>query len=206
MATMDMEYDQNRGNPPVKECLISLARSEDLCQATAMAWPWGDPADGDADYAVLPIAFFETLFRKAPVPDPSALQAVPFLNSCLHLHDYVEPKLQLLVAEDLLAEDDGGGGVYIFRDRTELQGYADAIIEGDSRLQFAVDDSAFDATDAGPLPGVPLAYGQPPAGGALGPARLPGCAPPTHGRWDGAVHGARRRDRGRRVAAARRLP
>ena len=158
MATMDLEYDENRGNPPAKECLISLARSEDLYQATAVAWPWGDPADGDADYAVLPIAFVETLFRKAPVPDPTSLQAVPFISSCLHLHDYLEPMLQLMVAEDLLAEDDGGGGVYVFRDRTELQGYADAIIEGAARLQFAVDDSAFDATDAGPLPGIPLGW------------------------------------------------
>ena len=140
MATMDMEYDQNRGNPPVKECLISLARSEDLYQATAMAWPWGDPADGDADYAVLPIVFFETLFRKAPVPDPSALQANPFLTSCLHLHDYIERMLQVIVAEDLLAEDGGSGGVYVFHDRTELQGYADAIVDGDARLQFAIDD------------------------------------------------------------------
>ena len=144
---MDLEYDQNRGNPPVPECLISIARVEDLYQATAVAWPWGDPADGDADYAVLPIAFVETLFRKSPVPDPSGLQAVPFISSCLHLHDYLEPKLQLMVAEDLLAEDDGGGGVYVFRDRTELQGYADAIVEGASRLQFAVDDSSFDAID-----------------------------------------------------------
>ena len=103
MATMDLEYDENRGNPPAcaKECLISLHLWPDLKtstrrEATALAWPWGDPADGDTDYAVLPIAFLETLFRKAPVPDPNGLQAVPFLSSCLHLHDYLEPMLQLM--------------------------------------------------------------------------------------------------------------
>ena len=48
------------------------------------------------------------------MPDPSVLQAIPFLSSCLHLHEYVEPMLQLMVAEDWLAEDGGSGGVYVF--------------------------------------------------------------------------------------------
>ena len=82
MATMDLEYDENRGNPPVKECLVSLARAEDLYQATELAWPWSDPADSDA---VLPIVFFETLFQNHPCPTRlSCRQSRFFLHACTY--------------------------------------------------------------------------------------------------------------------------
>ena len=82
---MDVEYDENRGNHPTPECLVSIARAEPFFEATETAWPWAAPADGDMNYAVVSVIFFERLFRNAPVPDPLVLAPFSFLTNCLHL-------------------------------------------------------------------------------------------------------------------------
>ena len=86
---MDVEYDENRGNHPTPECLVSIARAEPFFEATETAWPWAAPADGDMTYAVVAIIFFERLFRNAPVPDPLVLSPYSFLTNCLHLFTWI---------------------------------------------------------------------------------------------------------------------
>eukprot|EP00966_Prymnesium_polylepis_P280785 6487741-Prymnesium_polylepis.1 len=44
---MDIDYDENMGNPPRLECYVSISRTEELFGMTEKAFPWELPTDGD---------------------------------------------------------------------------------------------------------------------------------------------------------------
>lgn len=79
---IDLDFDENLGNPPDSRSLVSVARDENL-----YVWrrkiPWEDPADGDQTRAVAAVVFLEALLREASVPDPPNLKDIPFLSSTL---------------------------------------------------------------------------------------------------------------------------
>ena len=85
---MDLTYDEIRGNPALGSCRVSIARAEDLFQATEHALGWEDAADGDPAYAVLPIVRLEAALSKCRVElasnPPGAV-----VETCLHLFDFI---------------------------------------------------------------------------------------------------------------------
>ena len=93
---MDIAYDENRGNPPEPKCLVSLARAEELYQATQDVWEWEVPADGDVNFMTLPIVRLEAVVKicqvESPVPNPMG----GLLETCLHLFNFLEPALTAL--------------------------------------------------------------------------------------------------------------
>ena len=54
--TIDINYDEDLGNPKSPECLLSLAVSEDWYESTKYALPYDDPADNDQGRQVVAIA------------------------------------------------------------------------------------------------------------------------------------------------------
>ena len=50
---MDLEYDEQRGNPKDPRCLTSCATAEELYQSTQDVWEWQMPADGDNTYRTI---------------------------------------------------------------------------------------------------------------------------------------------------------
>ena len=93
---MDIDYDEDLGNTPKPECPISISRSEELFQMTEKVFPWGAPEDGDASRAVAPLAYLETMTRRAPLEPNADLSRVTFLTRCLHLHDFLVPAITVL--------------------------------------------------------------------------------------------------------------
>lgn len=86
--TIDINYDEDLGNPKSPECLLSLAVSEDWYESTKYALPYDDPADNDQGRQVVAIAGVERLFRRARVAQPGSLRTVPLFTRCLGLNEY----------------------------------------------------------------------------------------------------------------------
>lgn len=149
MASFDIDYDQNLGNPATGECPLSFAKDENFYVATENALPWEAPAVGGINRAIVAISWIEALVRKAPVKDPMKLSTIPLLSSCLHL-DCLCGALECLVDLGLITTDDGDdSSVRDFGSLDELQREVDAIIAAnpdEARLQ--VDDTKWDEFDA----------------------------------------------------------
>ena len=84
MPTIDLEYDEDRGNTPRPECPISISRDEDFYKATADVMGYDSPEDGDDSYAIAPHITFERLARESVVEDPDDLSGTRLLPACLH--------------------------------------------------------------------------------------------------------------------------
>ena len=67
---MDVQYDEQRGNPPAPECLVSWAVREPFYQATRSVLDWNEPADGDANYRTIPIVRLEGPLKVCKVEWP----------------------------------------------------------------------------------------------------------------------------------------
>ena len=102
---MDIDYDEDQGNPARPECMISIARTEELYEMTEKVFPWELPADGDDTRRVTPLAYLESMTRRAPIDNTADLSRVPVLTRCLHLHDFVAPTISLMM-ENGLGEND----------------------------------------------------------------------------------------------------
>jgi hypothetical protein len=63
MSTIDLEYDENRGNTARPDCPLSIAREEDFFKATADVMGYDTPEDGNDAYAIAPHISFERLAR-----------------------------------------------------------------------------------------------------------------------------------------------
>ena len=70
MSSVDIDYDEDRGNTAVPDCPISISREEDFYKATEQVMGYDEPEDGDARFAVAPFIAFERLLRKARAEDP----------------------------------------------------------------------------------------------------------------------------------------
>ena len=126
MTTIDLEFDEARGNPPTPECFASLAKTEDLYKATKKIFPYDAPADADPAFMVAPFAFFENMVRKGPVPDHGGLKGIHLLTRCLELYGYVKPIIETLIDEGLLVDDNGG--LVVFDDPTAFYARADELM------------------------------------------------------------------------------
>ncbi|KAL3892517.1 MAG: hypothetical protein SGPRY_015057, partial [Prymnesium sp.] len=126
---IDLDFDENFGNPPDSRCLVSVARDEDFYVATQGSILWEDPADGDQTRAVAAAVYFEALLRKAPVPDPQKLKGFPYLSSIL-AGEHLIGALTFLVENGLVEAEDGDEeSVRDFRSFDELQQRADLIVK-----------------------------------------------------------------------------
>eukprot|EP00966_Prymnesium_polylepis_P301162 6958971-Prymnesium_polylepis.2 len=125
---IDIDYDEDVGNPARPECYINISRNEELYRATERAMPYKTPADGDATRAVVSLLYFEKLFRKCEVEDPSNLDTVNSFTRCLHLTDFIKPALDTLIANDLIPTDEDGATVP-FESATQLQVAVDALVD-----------------------------------------------------------------------------
>ena len=85
MATIDLDYDENRGNTARPDCPLSIARDEDFFNATEHVMGYEEPEDGDAAYMIAPHISFERLVREGHVDDPRALNAIRLLPACVHV-------------------------------------------------------------------------------------------------------------------------
>lgn len=149
MASFDVDYDQDLGNPATGECPLNFAKDENFYVATENALPWRVPADGDDNRAIVAITWIEALVRKAPVEDPMKLRDIPLVSSCLHV-DFLRGALECLADLGLLEADDGDvSSVRDFHSLDELQRAADAIMAANpDETRFQVDDTTWDDLDA----------------------------------------------------------
>ena len=126
---MDVDYDEDVGNPAVPECLISISRNEELYEMTTNVFPWAMPADGDASRRVVPLAYLESMVRRAPVDRTADLSSVLALTRCLHLHDFLVPTITLLLENGVgESDDDGDDGLVVYESLHDLYERCDAVM------------------------------------------------------------------------------
>lgn len=107
MATVNLEWDENLGNPPDPSNLLSIPTEEEFYKMTKSALPWQlRGGNGQDSRAVVASAFIEALFRRALVPDPAALRPYKLINRSLS-SEYLSAGLELLIEQGLLALDTG---------------------------------------------------------------------------------------------------
>ena len=130
MATIDIDYDENRGNTPRPDCPLSISREEDFFNATEHVMEYEEPEDGDAAYMIAPHLTFERLVREAHVEDPSGLNATRLLPVCVHV-DAIASAIEALIEHGLLVVDDGDddGETRVFETYDELLMNCDKIIK-----------------------------------------------------------------------------
>lgn len=147
---MDMEYDEAYGNPAQPSCLVNIAKEERFYTATEEALPWGEPADGDDDRAVVPIAWLESLVRKAKVADAEALGGKGFLTSCIHV-GCLNRILAALCEKGLVdAEDGDDDAVTAFSTFDSLQTACDKKLQEQGEVEpFMVEEDDWDDYPAG---------------------------------------------------------
>ena len=106
MPTIDLSYDEDRGNTPRPDCPLSISREEDFDKATADVMGYDTPEDGDDSYAITPHLTFERLARESVVEDPDDLNATCLLPACLHV-DFLAGVIEAAVELGVLNGDDG---------------------------------------------------------------------------------------------------
>ncbi|KAL3929824.1 MAG: hypothetical protein SGPRY_001793 [Prymnesium sp.] len=146
---IDLDFDENFGNPPDYRCLVSGARDENLYVATEGSIPWEDPAVGDQTRAVAAAVYFEALLREAPFPDPQKLKGFPYLSSIL-AGEYLIGALTFVVENGLVEAEDGDEeSVRDFRSFDELQQRVDLIVKNrPQEPALQVDDTSWDDLEA----------------------------------------------------------
>ena len=70
MATYDITYDEDNGNPATPDVLVSCLVSEAPYQSMQKVLPWRDPANGDPLRKVVPIIHLGEMVAEAVVPSP----------------------------------------------------------------------------------------------------------------------------------------
>ena len=70
---MNIEYDEDQGNPVRPECMISILAQQSLYEMTANVFPWEPPADDDASRRVTPLSCLESVTRGAPIDSTADL-------------------------------------------------------------------------------------------------------------------------------------
>ena len=77
-----------------------------------------------------PYIYLEQLFRKAPVPDEDVLKVHRLMETHLHMTDYMEGALELLIQEGLLTEEDEDGNevTRVYERHNDLCRKADELV------------------------------------------------------------------------------
>ena len=130
MSSVDIEYDEDRGNTAVPECPLSISREEDFYKATDQVMGYDEPEDGDARFAIAPCIAFERLVRKAHVGNPSVFNASRLLPAVIHVARIAEA-IEAFVEHGLLRDDcdDDDDATRVFATYDELLKACDAIIQ-----------------------------------------------------------------------------
>ena len=146
MATIDLNYDEYRGNSARPDCPLSIARDEDFFAATEHVLGYEEPEDGDAAYMVAAHINFERLLREMTVDDPSTLSATRLMPACLHV-DTIANAIEALVEHGLLgsADDDDDEELRVFQTYDELLTTCDKLVrQHPEEPRFQVDHTSFD--------------------------------------------------------------
>jgi hypothetical protein len=146
MPTIDLGYDEDRGNTPRPDCPLSIAREEDFFTSTEHVMGYEEPEDGDAAYMIAPHISFERIVREGGVDDPKTLNATRLLPACIHV-DSIADAIEALVEHGLLAVEDGEDDdeTRVFETYDELLLMCDKIIrQHPEEPRFQFDDSSFD--------------------------------------------------------------
>ena len=94
----DGEWDEDRGGPRHPNNLVSFPSEGLVHSATKNIWPWQPCGGHDQGRHVVPAAYVEAIFRRAPVPDPSSLAPVQMMVKCLGMPEYLDDALDLLTS------------------------------------------------------------------------------------------------------------
>ena len=105
----DGEWDENRGGPRHPNNLVSFPSDGLVHSATKNVWPWQPCGGHDQGRHVVPAAYLEAIFRRAPVPDPSSLAPVQMMVKCLGMPEYLDDALDLLIDEGIFKTEDNDG-------------------------------------------------------------------------------------------------
>ena len=151
---MDVLYDEQRGNPPAPECLVSWAIAEEFYQRTAHVLEWAMPADGDATYRVLPIVRMEAVLKVCKVESPLARPIGGMMEKVLHLFDFIEPAFAQLVAKGWLEDEDGNAVAFASREEINESAWSLIKAEPDNPAWVAGPDSFDDLEPLGAAPTV----------------------------------------------------
>ena len=78
-AMTGIQFDEDRGGPRRATNLLSFPSDGDVYLSTKDAWPWDEPpvhdvGSTDEGRDVIPSVWIESLFKKAPVPQPRDLK------------------------------------------------------------------------------------------------------------------------------------
>ena len=78
-AMTGIQFDEDRGGPRRATNLLSFPSDGDVYLSTKDAWPWDEPpvhdvGSTDQGRDVIPSVWIESLFKKAPVPQPRDLK------------------------------------------------------------------------------------------------------------------------------------
>ena len=104
---IDWDHQENRpGSLATSECLVSVAKAEQIYQATVDVWPWQPSPTGEANRAVIPLHFLEEGVKDSPVADDWGTWTVAngygVLTSCAQLGQ-LELTYEFIAAEGGLA-------------------------------------------------------------------------------------------------------
>ena len=116
MATIDLNYDEYRGNNARPDYPLSIARGEDFFTATEHVMGYEEPEDGNAAYMIAAHINFERLVREVTVEDLRTLSATRLLPACIHV-DAIASAIEALVQHGLLgsADDDDDDATRVFQ-------------------------------------------------------------------------------------------
>ena len=155
----DAVWDEDRRSLTAETAasnMISFNKDDELFEATREALPWQDPDEdghgGDPGRMIIASVWIENLFREANCPRPQDFKSIrqgpfKFLTRCLHLNNYVNKALALLIHNGLLRCSDDPDEIHIFRDKTELYSKADKLVkELQDEEALIVTDKAWDWT------------------------------------------------------------
>ena len=115
-TTHEAEYDEDRGGPRNEHNYLSFPGDGALVKATRGVLPWAPVGTHDPDPTrmIIPSAFVENLFRKAPTEDPHELREHHIVTKCLSLTNYIAPALDILIEEHLLETGEKEGDVVTY--------------------------------------------------------------------------------------------
>ena len=107
-APHDMAWDEDRPTPGPRDKANYLSFPDDgeFFLATEEALPWAACGPHDANRQVVPSVFVESIFRRAPVADPSLFRLMMFIDFCLNTTTFMCAALQLLINNGFLTTED----------------------------------------------------------------------------------------------------
>ena len=152
LALMQAEYHEVRtGGAPDRDCLCDFRTNEAFFIGTTnVDGLWSTAAN--AAWASIKLLDLERLFKMAVVEStiPSPLNAgngYNILTTCLHLHDYILPALDRMVALGLFRQ--ASGGARAFTSMVELCNATNTLLQAHpTDVAFVVTQDSWDSLEA----------------------------------------------------------